>query len=474
MIPDRSRAAAVALAALCLLSGCNGFAGPTATPDGPTATPDGATATPAPTTTAPTPSPDPDRLGWEAGYAATDPLPVNASDGLNASERGAVVARTMARVETIRGLEFTETVPVEVITRAEFREREVRFVDRRDPRLAEGFWEALLLVGEDENATAAVDAVFGGGVLGYYTPADGGRIVLVSDDASPRVDTGTLAHELVHALQDQRFDRSYEFDSFDARVGAQGLTEGDPVAVERAYRTRCAGEWSCLPRPPAQSSGTDAIVRYPGVYLAFVQPYVTGPGFVGALRDRSGGNWSAVNDAYADPPTASEQVIHPASYPDGRPANVTVPDRSGANWTRVGREVAGEAGVHVTFWANGFVRRDDDRIGTDYRHRLSEGWDGDALVVYERAKGTPAVADGNGSAGYVWRLAWENDTEARQFQRAYVTLLKLRHGAREVAPGTYVVDDGPFADAFRVTRTGETITVVNAPSVGALGEVHPP
>jgi len=479
--PDRRAVVAVALAALCLLAGCNGFAGPAGTP---TATPDGGTATSPPAGSGASPSASPtgtaapgtepgsapgeDRLGREAGYAATDPLSVNASDGLNASEREAVVARTMARVELIRGLEFTEPVPVEVVSREEFRSRDVRFAERRDPRVTEQFWEALFLVGEDANATAAVAEVFGGGVVGYYVE---GRIVLVSDDDSPRVDTGTLAHELVHALQDQHFDPDYATDTFDARVGTQGLTEGDPVYVERAYRARCAGEWSCLPAPRTRPTG-DAIARHPGVYLVFVQPYTTGPGFVGALRNRSGGNWTAVNEAYADPPRTSEQVIHPERYPDDRPANATVPDRSGSNWTRIGRQTAGEAGVHVAFWANGFVERRDDAVGTDYRHPLSAGWEGDALVAYADRRGPAGSADGEGA--YVWRTVWTNGTEAREFKRGYETLLRLRQGAVRTGDGTYLVDSGPYADAFRVRRSGDTVTVVNAPTVEALVEVHSP
>jgi hypothetical protein len=181
-----------------------------------------------------------------------------------------------------------------------------------------------------------------------------------------------------------------------------------------------------------------------------------------------------VNDAYADPPRSSEQVIHPERYPD-EPVAVTVPDQSGPGWTRVGRETVGEAGIHVMFWANGLVDRPDDAVSTDYRHRRSAGWDGDTLVVYAGASGD---GDGNGSTGdatgYVWRTVWTNETEAREFERGYETLLRVREGAVEVASGTYVVEEGPFADAFRVRRTGETVTVVNAPTVEALSEVHAP
>ncbi|MFB6129612.1 MAG: hypothetical protein ABEJ28_02195, partial [Salinigranum sp.] len=62
-----------------------------------------------------------DVIGWEAGYWYDEPIAVDQSDGLNRSEREAFVARTMARVEKIRDLEFEQSVPVKVISRAEYR-----------------------------------------------------------------------------------------------------------------------------------------------------------------------------------------------------------------------------------------------------------------------------------------------------------------------------------------------------------------
>ena len=162
-------------------------------------------------------------------------------------------------------------------------------------------------------------------------------------------------------------------------------------------------------------------------------------------------------------------MIHPETYPDEGPTNVTVPDRSSRNWTRVGRETAGEAGIHVMLWANGFVPREDDLIATDYDHRLSAGWDGDTLVAYADSTGRSAA-----EGAYVWRIVWANESEARAFVRAYRTMLLLRLGGSEIEPGAFVTEDEPFVDAFRVSRTGETVTVVNAPTVEALDEVHAP
>ena len=64
-----------------------------------------------------------DTIGWENGYWYDDPVNVTTSDGLNETELSAVTARTMARVERIRDREFQSTVPVEVISRAEYRTR---------------------------------------------------------------------------------------------------------------------------------------------------------------------------------------------------------------------------------------------------------------------------------------------------------------------------------------------------------------
>jgi len=473
----------VLLAVLVVLAGCGGAVGPdggstaTETPERTgTSTP---TATPLPTAT-PTPSGTPtpthpdfadpatDTLGWEAGYWYDESLDVNASNGLNASEREAVVARTMARVERLRGLEFDREVPVEVV------DRETYLADENVTATAfeEVVWEALLLVGEDRSVAATFEAFYGASVQGSYVPSED-RIVVVSDAARPTLDRRTLAHELTHALQDQHFGSV--FDGWrdltrDERLGWQGLIEGDAGYVEDLYEQRCGTEWSCLPRPasgPGASLDGDR-----GVYVAVYQPYSDGPAFVGRLRERGG--WAAVNAAYADPPTSSAAVIHPARYPDWEPTAVRVPDRSADDWRRFDRSppgtTVGEASLFATLWANGgtetfhLQRPSRPHRTYNYTHPVTAGWVGDRLVPYRNGTAT----------GYVLRTEWATTGDAAAVAIAYRDLLRTRRGAERRAGDVLVIPAGPYADAFRVTRNGTTVTITNAPTVGALDAVHRP
>ena len=404
-------------------------------------------------------------LGVEGGYAATDPLRVNASDGLNESEREAVVARAMARVELIRVLEFEEPVPVEVISRQEYRERRGSGDSRGEAydRWNDQVWEAAFLVGEDADVSEAFDAVLSTSIAGFYSPGED-RIVVVSDAETPTLDRATLAHELVHALQDQHLSFGGG-GTRDLSLAEDGLVEGDANTVEAEYEARCGSEWDCLPRPARSSSGSGGSFNR-GVFLTVYTPYAAGPDLVSALRERGG--WAAVTDAYQRFPESTEQVIHPEAYPDEEPVAVTIPDRSNERYERFDLEretnTLGEATIYATFWANGVVPANHSTY--DYSQRLSAGWGGDTVVPYRGA-------DGEGEDAYVWRSTWDSTADAREFLEGYRAVLD-EHGATARDDGVYVVESGPYADAFRVVRRGETVTVVNAPTVEDLDAVHAP
>ncbi|MEF8799525.1 MAG: Hvo_1808 family surface protein [Halolamina sp.] len=411
--------------------------------------------------------PEEDQLGWENGYWYNESIAINQSDGLNESELEAFIARTMARVEWIRGAEFESTVPVEVISREEFRSGPGRdtTVDSSRERAREQLWEGMLLIGEDRTVGAAYEELYGGTVLGYYSPRED-QIVIVSQNETPVVDRVTLAHELVHALQDQRFT-FLRGDTHDSGIAGTSVTEGDASYVEQRYEERCGANWSCVDRPE-QSSGADIADRNLGVYVTIYAPYSDGPAFIHDIYQRGG--WNAVNQLYSQPPETTEQLIDPERYPDDGPETVQVPDRSGENWQRYGgAERVGESSTYAMLWfqrglnRSTFSEESDPYSRYNYTAEATDGWAGDTFVTYR-----------NGDAGgYVWKLRWESRDDAVEFASAYRTVLVDRLNASAVEPNVYrVPDSSPFGDAFRVTRDGRTVTIVNAPQVRALENVH--
>jgi hypothetical protein len=131
-----------------------------------------------------------DAIGYENGYWYDDPVSVTTDDGLNETEREAVVARTMARVEQVRGLEFKESVPVSVISRAEYQNRSGGnnggSAGPEDP-WNDQVWEALLLIGEDSGSSESIDDTLSTTVQGYYSPSND-EIVIVSPTETPQID----------------------------------------------------------------------------------------------------------------------------------------------------------------------------------------------------------------------------------------------------------------------------------------------
>lgn len=399
-----------------------------------------------------------EEIGREGGYNATDELNVTTKNGLNATERETVVYRTMARVESIRELEFKKNVPIRVISRATYRNESQRFgfASTDSKEWNEQVWEALFLVDEPTNASAAVSGVYSGAVLGYYSE---GKIVIVSDSKTPRIDPYTLAHELTHALQAQQLTLNANTNTQNARLAANGLIEGDANTVEDEYKENCQKrtEWSCLPQPTRSTRLSD---QNRGVYTTVSMPYAEGPPFVEALYER--GEWKAVNDAYDAFPQSTEQIIHPARYPDDRPETIRIENRSVDSWQRFNTtpqaETVGESSIYTMFAINGVINHTPP---DNYSDPLSVGWSGDRLIPYHN----------DGQYGYVWKTKWETEHDAQQFADGYKRLLE-RHNATRT-DGAFVVPDGePYADAFQVKHTGRTVTIVNAPAPGELDRIH--
>jgi hypothetical protein len=434
------------------------------------------------------PDPAGDTVGWERGIWHDEALPVTADDGLNESERMMVVARASARVEHLRGVEFDEPVTVELLSRSAYRERVLANGSGDGgptdaDRLDNARYEALFLVGERADSGEQRRETQATQVLGFYSPSED-RIVVISESETPVLAETTLGHELLHAYQFRHFDPPYNRSTLESKNTDLGLIEGDASLLDYRYEQRCGEDWRCVRRPPADASGSaGAASVHRGLSVLNYFPYSDGPVFVRTLQERGG--WEAVNDAYDDPPASAEQVISPGKYGRDDPIAVRVENRNGSAWRRVTPKGPnyGSFGMPAITTMFAYPSYDGSREGgvidpetflndgpdadldpIDYNTTYAAGWEGDRMAAYVRD---------DGELGYVWRTAWESDSEAREFAGGYRELLRYWGGER-VEPGVWRIPEGEsdFADAFAVRVEGSNVTVTNAPSADALAGVN--
>ncbi|MEF8776252.1 MAG: Hvo_1808 family surface protein [Haloarculaceae archaeon] len=441
------------------------------------------------------PDPQEDEIGWENGYWYNESVSVTRADGLNESELDAVVARSMARVEYVRGLEFEETVPVEVISRETFREQLATSLDNTSDEQtmhSSVVLEAMLMLGENESSKTAQQNTLGSGVLGQYDPANE-TIQIVSENVStPKMDEITLSQELFHALQDQHFGLDLDANTTDGHNGHDGIVEGDGNYVDHLYQQRCERSWVCLGGQDAAGGGGGSDDIHYGFQLTLFQPYSDGPPFVEAIFEEDG--WDGVNAVYDRPPQSSEQVIHPGAYRSDPPVRVSVEDTSDEAWEvlqvpdqEVNYDTVGEGGMAVMtlypYWASDeevrlgrlqeFVNVEDGQIDQldpyDYEFEETAGWGGDRIYPYVREDSFET-----NETGYVWKTVWDTEEDAREFREEYYELLAI-YGAEPVENrlGTFRIPEGEFlADAFYVNHTGKRVTIVNAPTEADLSKVR--
>ncbi|MFT4946364.1 MAG: hypothetical protein ACI8TL_000599 [Natronomonas sp.] len=400
----------------------------------------------------------PEGYGEVGGVAYDDELDIDASDGLSEAELERFANRTMARIEAVRELNYQRPVDVEIIDRAEYRQQRETQNSPTDPAWENQIWRALFLLGEDRDATAEVDEAFGDATQGFYR-AGTNEIVIVSDSETPTVDKDTLVHELTHALQDQQYGLEFGQPTHDEQAAYSTLIEGEADLVAHLYLDEWCEQWDCL-RPEREAGGgsSEPAQLAEEISLLIAQPYRQGPTYVQELK-RSGG-WEAVNERHENPPRTTAEIIDEDGVSEA--TEVTIPDRSTADWERFDREPTGDtlgaASLYAMLAANGVADNDDPRR---YDHPAVRGWTGDRIVPYH---------NGN-EYGYVWELAWEDAEEAEEFADAFERVLD-RNGGLARGKYDYIIEDGGFAGAYRLTVEGDRVTVVGGPDRAALGTIH--
>ena len=429
---------------------------------------------------APPDDPDEDVIGWENGFWHNESIQVDQSDGLSDTEKEAYVARTMARVEVLREREFNETVPVTVIPRSEYGNATAGNASEDYRAWNNQVWEALFIVGEDEDIEDVLQSTATAATTGAYFFTTAEIRIITDTPEAPTIGRGTLAHELVHAQQDQYHDLAnvtMGAETQDTQLSRRGLFEGEADYIQDLYEARCGVEWECVSSPATDGSGGADLNL--GIYFTLFQPYSDGPPFVHSIKEDGG--WEAVDASYAAPPNSTEQVIH---HTDEEPVPLSVEDEARDGWNpfpgqgRNGTDTAGEASMFSMMWYQAseydaetiapstVIDTDVPYDQYNYESAPTAGWANDAILPYQKD------TVGGPQYGYVWVTEWDSIGDAREFREAYLAILSA-HDARRLGPRTWVIDAGPFADAFRVERVGTRVTIVNAPTVEHLTDIRP-
>jgi len=415
-----------------------------------------------------TPAPAPPRPIASTPPPAPSVLPVASAAPTNEEPRQKrLIARTLKRVEMARGLESKKTVPGVLMDRPALIARVKDHVSRELPPEAirnEGL--ALQLFGfipTQFDYEAAEYALLQDQLAGYYEPADG-TMYMASDLGDDEAEA-TLAHELVHALQDQRWnlaERSkYRPGDGDRSEVVSALAEGDATSamfdVMIARAAPGTGKTAVdLPDDVFAEQIRAGMNEGPGAAAPHVMrtslaaPYIYGTLFVHALRRRGG--WDAVNRAWDDPPTTSEQILHMDKWLSHEtPAAVATPTFAalGAGWRVADEDTEGELGARIAF---------EEWMEPKAAAEASLGWGGDRGVL---------VTTGD-RAAFAWRLHYDagktKDDRALHAYSALARALDKTLGPAKAGDATFTcrerADRGPLA----VARAGADIVFVLGPA----------
>ncbi len=342
----------------------------------------------------------------------------------------------LARVSEARGLPVIAKVALRTLDRAVI-EKMIREKAERDlpVDVLSNETEAMVALGlvpPSYDATNGMFTMIGASIAGFYEPDD--RTMYLVADLSAAERDETLAHELVHALQDQHYSLGplfkYRADADEPLAAGHALAEGDATsAMFDVARGDEMGVDEAFFAEMAQQSIEKLAPSVPSVLRAsLISPYTDGYTFVQALRRRGG--FAAVDAAWRALPTTTEQLLHLDKYDAREPAIEVVPapldalsrPKEGRSFTQVYAQVLGEQGLRIVLeaWT--------DRLGAA---RAAAGWGGDRYVL---ARGEGAAA---GESALGWHLRFDTEKDAKEMASV---LSSQAHGDCVSRP-----DVGPFA-----------------------------
>lgn len=383
-----------------------------------------------------------------AGLGALAAARAPAQDGpWKQSELEALSARLQVDVAKLRGESFRRDVSVKVATKADLVEYMKRRLQEEEPpeKLAadELLAKLLGLFPHDRDLMADTFALLESQVGGFYDPPSDTFWLM---EGMPRsLAAPILAHELIHALDDQIFD-------LDAQMNAR-KDDGDAL---QAYRfvvegsgTAGGNRWMLTHLEQIDMSGYQDLMDEQQASLLSAPPYLwkpllgaylQGSTFLGRADSLLAGLQAElvpadISAAFRDLPRSTEQVLHPDKYwdPAQRDDPRAVTYAVGAlpeGWGVRREDTFGELGLAQIADAGSGEKLDLSNptalMSLSFTHPTAEGWGGDRAIL---------LGDGKNGAWLQLVSVWDTERDAGEHYAMLLFQSKLFETAAEALGG---------------------------------------
>jgi hypothetical protein len=365
---------------------------------------------------------------------------------------GDLVGKFVPKIEKATGLAFKQAPKVEKRSPDEVRTfLEKQFTDNVPPLELDGATRAYKLLGllpDSLDLRKFMLRLLNEQVIGYYDPATK-VLYVVNDTSSGRAALVevTLAHELVHTLQDQYLPLDSiqkQRDDNDRQTAAQSVMEGQATYEQMSsmlggdMAVRMPGGWDRVRDMIRENQTAMPVFNSAPMLLqeTLLFPYLSGAEFVRRFKEARAGQppWKPL-------PASTEQVLHIAKYlANEMPVQVTLPTL--LSGTKVYENNLGEFETRL------FLFEALQDLGT--AARSAEGWAGDRYVVASLPAG-PAIT---------WVTVWDTPVDAGEFRDAAQRAAQRRLGV----PGTGAGEVRRFEGKGRVVEIA-AMTVQGRPTV---------
>jgi hypothetical protein len=362
------------------------------------------------------------------------------------SELEALSKRLQKDVETLRGETFRRDVSVKVATKADLVEYMKRRLQEEEPpeKLAadELVSKLLGLFPHDRDLIADTFALLESQVGGFYDPPSDTFWLM---EGMPRgFAAPILAHELIHALDDQLFDidgqmreRKDDGDALQAYrfvVEGSGTAGGNRWTIEHMDEIDMSGLQDMMDEQQAS-----LLSAPPYLWKPLLGAYLQGAAFLARADSMLAGQMAElvpadVSAAFRDLPLSTEQVLHPAKYwdpaqrDDPRPVTYALGELP-EGWSVRREDTFGELGLAQVADAGRGETLDLSNptalLSISFTHPTAEGWGGDRMIL---------LGDGTGA----WlRLVsvWDSERDAGEHYAMLLYQSKLFEAAATALGG---------------------------------------